>query len=123
MQEERMRDFFAADEAALAADLTAASAAVAAAKEVIAKENGAAAHVSSEVPVLNPYKHCFRLFRIADVKAYYSAESLEARLPMLGAESVAQLCKTIVMENTKHSGKAQVTRTLMYLQKCLALFV
>ncbi|KAL8452807.1 hypothetical protein Emag_002180 [Eimeria magna] len=109
-QEKRMRDFFASDAAALATDPSAAAVAATAAADVIAAETRdeqASNSTGEPLVISNPYKSNYRVFRIENPKAYYEAESLELRLPMIGAKSVDQLCKTIVMENTKHTGKPQ----------------
>lgn len=115
MQEKRMRDFFEADEAALAADPTAAAAAATAAGDVIAAETEEKTDTILGLPLPVPYKSMFNVFRIPNPAAYYAAESLEERLPMLGAESVAQLCKTIVMENTKLAGEEDRLNSRYYL--------
>ncbi|OEH77639.1 prolyl-tRNA synthetases associated domain-containing protein [Cyclospora cayetanensis] len=98
LQEERMRAYFAADAEAPAAAAAAQAACVISAatgQEITLPEDVLAGKV--------PYKCAFRVYRI-NPKPYYSVQTLEERLPMLGAASVDQLCKTIVMENTKHSG-------------------
>lgn len=108
LQEKRMRDFFAADAASLAADSATAAAAAAAARAMIETEREDE-NPRPDLAVPVPYKCTYRVFRI-NPKPYYAAECLEARLPMLGAESVDQLCKTIIMENTKHMGKRHAAR-------------
>lgn len=115
IQEKRMRDFFAADAAALEADTKAAAVAAAAARDVIAAECQVMGDSRDGLALPVPYKSTYKVFRISDPKAYYSAESLEARLPMLGAQSVDQLCKTIVMENTKHTGEEDRLNSRYYL--------
>ncbi|KAL8429710.1 hypothetical protein Efla_001145 [Eimeria flavescens] len=108
MQEERMRAFFASDAAALAADRAGAAAAAAAACKLIAAETGQDFLPTQEgSSAAASHECCVRIFRMKDTQAYYGAASLEHRLPMLGADSVDQLCKTIVMENTKHTGKGR----------------
>ncbi|KAL8437289.1 hypothetical protein ACSSS7_001052 [Eimeria intestinalis] len=113
-QEKRMHEFFAADAAALSADPAAAASAAAAAADVIAAairkdEAEEPDHPCGPLVTSNPLKCNFSIFRIKNTQAYYEAKSLEDRLPMLGAEIVDQLCKTIVMENTKHTGKPQLS--------------
>ncbi|KAL8273719.1 hypothetical protein Esti_002319 [Eimeria stiedai] len=115
-QEKRMLDFFTSDDAALAAAPAAAAAAAAAAADVIAAEarEGAASAPTGEPLVLpDPYQCNFRVFRISNPKAYYEAQSLEHRLPMLGAESIAQLCKTIA--------SVQLCLELQAKEECYAL--
>ncbi|CDJ39450.1 YbaK / prolyl-tRNA synthetases associated domain containing protein, putative [Eimeria tenella] len=118
-QERRMRSLFAADAAALAADPAAAAAAAAAAAEVVAagasEEAARAAAAAAAAATAAAAGHVceFRLFRIN--KEIYYVSNLEERLPLLGAKTINQLCKTIVVENTKHTGPEDRLNSRFYL--------
>ncbi|PFH33454.1 YbaK/proline-tRNA ligase associated domain-containing protein [Besnoitia besnoiti] len=49
-------------------------------------------------------KHGVADFSIVQVPSHYYGISLEERRAMLNAPSIAHLCKTVVLENTKHIG-------------------
>ncbi|CDJ53965.1 YbaK / prolyl-tRNA synthetases associated domain containing protein, putative [Eimeria brunetti] len=99
-------------EASETAETAAAAAAetAAAAAETPAPTAAAAAAAAAAAG----HKCIFRLFRI-NPKAYYSVSDLSERLEMLGAASVNQLCKTIVVENTKQTGPEDRLNSRYYL--------
>lgn len=120
--EQRMTKFFAEDAAAAAADPEAAEAAAAEAESFILEALSHTGTVQSDGAADLPVRSVSnvnaaddgaglrasapRVFRIDPVR-YYAVSALEERLPLVGADNVGQLCKSILLENTKHNGRSR----------------